>query len=133
MNLRTLLLGATLAIMFTVAAADSAQAQWGYAGFGYGTAYNGAWVNERLPFYSQYSPVYYGHPTARPYGYSPFAYTAFTPTPQATAAVSPRVIYNPYVETSPAPEAPRPQPLTIKNPYVVDAAPAPRIRPLPSP
>ena len=121
---KTLVWGA-VAVMATLLAAESAQAQYWYGnGFGPGTAYNGAWVNERLPFYTQYPPVYYGHPTARPYGYSPFAYTAMAATPQAT----PMNIVNPYVVEVNAPaaaaaEPPRPTPITIKNPYATETLP----------
>lgn len=82
-----------------------ARAQWGSMGYGFGyygnsftagTVVPPANLQDRVPYFSLYPPVYYSYPVPRPYGYSPFAYPGWTPTPHAEAA-EPRTIVNPYL------------------------------------
>ena len=51
----------------------------------------------RVPYYSLYPPVYYSHPVARPYGYSPFAYPPGTITPAVAPQVAAVEYINPFV------------------------------------
>lgn len=75
----------------------------------YGFAFPSANLQDRMPHFSLFPPVYYGYPMPRPYGYSPFAYPGFVETPQASFA-EPLTMANPFsVEGSraePAPKAP---------------------------
>lgn len=130
-----------------------ARAQWGSMGYGFGGFYGNGFtagtvvppanLQDRVPYFSLYPPVYYSYPVPRPYGYSPFAYPGWTPTPHVEA-VEPQTIVNPYIYNAPAkpvePKSPndapplRPSsqkqasasrkktagPLRIVNPYVGD-------------
>lgn len=130
-----------------------ARAQWGSMGYGFGGYFGNSFTagtvvppanfQDRVPFFSLFPPVYYSYPVPRPYGYSPFAYPGWTPTPHVEA-VEPETVVNPYIYTAPtAPTAPkspavappvRPSsqkhaavsrtkstgPLRIVNPYVGD-------------
>lgn len=104
-------------------------------GIGIGGLYNGlsSYSDYRVPYFAAHPPVYYSHPVARPYGFSPFAYPPHILTPEVTCAPAvPVTITNPYVpsSTKPAPEskasdetvsAPAAsQPLVIMNPYAMD-------------
>jgi hypothetical protein len=105
--------------------ADQAQAQFGVP-FMFGGYGSSIYANERVPFYALTPPVYYKHPVARSYGYSPFAYPLGSPTPNPVS-VSPQVVMSPFCGfAAPAPDegelADRPKPLMIKNPFVIDAA-----------
>jgi hypothetical protein len=145
-------------LLLTVAAAwmlsgVEVRAQFNVPGYGFG----GYWSNgftagtvvppvnlqDRVPYFSLYPPVYYSYPVPRPYGHSPFAYPGWTPTPHVEA-VEPQTVVNPYIYTAPAapvePKSPndapplRPSsqkqaaatrtkktgPLRIVNPYVGD-------------
>jgi len=83
--------------------ASDAQAQYGLGCGGYG-----AWdvgrlyrtLGDRVPYFAAYPPVYYSHPVARPYGYSPFAYPPGVRTPEVGPAVEPMELINPHVESS---------------------------------
>ena len=141
MNLRrTLLLAAVIG--GSNLAAGRADAQCGYGGgYGYwdiGRLYSV--LADRVPYYAAFPPVYYSHPVARTYGYSPFAYPPGVMTPEIETAV-PLSIVNPHfkggAETGTA-EADAAgsgdvvdqttgvnraaEPLVILNPYVVPAA-----------
>jgi hypothetical protein len=54
---------------------------FGFGGFGCGFGCEGLYGctlggnDERIPFYALYPPVYYSHIVARPYGWTPFAYS----------------------------------------------------------
>jgi len=57
------------------------------------------------PYFSIYSPVYYGARFQRPYGDSPYAsypllgqVPGYTPVPKESYAVPPRAVANPYSE-----------------------------------
>ena len=100
--------------------AESAQAQYwgGYGGFGgYGFAPN--FIQDRIPHFAAYPPVYYSTPIARSYGHSPFPYpsTYWRGSRSWGKAIGNRfVIGGPEllatVEVPPSP------PVIIKNPFV---------------
>lgn len=146
MNLRRALLLGVLALI--AAGAGRAQAQCGYGAAGYGS---GAWdvgrlygvLQQNVPHFAAFPPVYYSVPVPRTYGYSPFAYPPGTMTPEVVESAEPLSVVNPYFsgasETStaaepaaqapadrttmaPATRAARPQ--TIVNPYVERATPS---------
>lgn len=116
-------------------------AGYGYGlgyGLGVGGLYNGLSANSdyRVPYFAAHPPVYYSHPVARPYGFSPFAYPPHILTPEMSCAPSaPVTITNPYVPSSakPAAEAEakpadetvsapaQPEPLVIMNPFAIDS------------
>ena len=117
--------------------APAAYAQYGLGGFGLGGGISSGWgvgyynygggAYQRPPYYALYPPVYYSHPVARPYGYSPFAYPpgVMTPeVPQSQIEASP-VIYNPYVrpksEPKPSPDKAASRSRTYLNPFVQQA------------
>lgn len=117
-------------------AAEHCQAQFG--GFGgpylYGAGY-GLFVYERLPQYSLFPPVYYKHPTPRPYGYSPYAYPPGFTTPDVGAKSHGTVVINHYVPQSSSANEPadrQQEPLVINNPYVKAKAQASAPRPAPA-
>lgn len=121
----------------------SVDAFWGNgAGIGIGGLYRSLDypTERRVPYFAAHPPVYYSQPVPRTYGYSPFAYTPDTRTPDVVPAMRPVEILNPYVQPSssnaPATRAPKTRstkgrtisdskpvveptgPLTIINPYV---------------
>ena len=74
---------------------------YGYSGSLYGLG--------RLPvppYYAIHPPVYYSLPQARPYGYSPFAYSGNYQPPAEPAR---RLVRNPFIEDAPLPEPAQPQ------------------------
>lgn len=79
------------------------------------------------PYFSLHPPVYYSHPVARTYGYSPYAYPPQTKTPELSAP-APKVIQNQFVP--PLKEATKKVvkgrvaaiPVRIINPFVTDGA-----------
>jgi hypothetical protein len=82
--------------------ASQASAQIGIGPGAYGMGfynYNNSLSDSyyRVPYYSLYPPVYYSHPVARPYGYSPFAYPPGTITPAVAPQVAAVEYINPYV------------------------------------
>ncbi len=90
------------------AVADTAEAQTWFGFNGMNTGYPGysVYVQNQLPYFSQHPPVYYSYPVARPYGYSPYAYPGWTPTPQPDPVkFAPRIVVNPYI-VEPLPEPP---------------------------
>lgn len=140
MNLRRFLLAAAMVVSLG-ASADRASAQCG-AGIGFG-GWGGYWgvgdlyrvLADNVPYYAAFPPVYYSHPVARTYGYSPFAYPPGVMTPEVECA--PLAIENPYfqgsveVSAEDAEKAPvnrttevaKPAgPLMVVNPYVVESA-----------
>jgi hypothetical protein len=80
--------------------ASQASAQIGIGPGAYGLGfynyndYNGYY---RVPYYALYPPVYYSHPVARPYGFSPFAYPPGTITPAVAPQVAAVEYVNPFV------------------------------------
>ncbi len=77
---------------------------------------------DRIPYFSQFPPVYYSRFVPRPYGYSPYAYPPGYVTP-ARSPIIQTVIDNPYASFASAPAkvvepAEPPKPLLIKNPFV---------------
>ncbi|MEQ8849630.1 hypothetical protein [Botrimarina sp.] len=103
--MRTLLLVAVA----TLGAAGSADAYWWTgAGIGIGDLYRSLDypTERRVPYFAAHPPVYYSVPVPRTYGYSPFAYTPDTRTPDVEGApCGPVEIINPYVPSSTAPAA----------------------------
>ncbi len=118
MLMRSLLLLAVsgLAAVWTV---DNAEAAGPYGFRGYGLPYS-VYSTESIPYYWQYSPVYYSMPVPRPYGYSPYGYPPGVLTPEPTP--QPEMTVNPYVPQTEEASAPQPrtarQPLRVDNPYV---------------
>ncbi len=111
--------------------ASSAFAQNGLGGFGaggYGLGFfnygSGLYdMNNHIPFYALYPPVYYSYPVSRPYGYSPFAYPPGVPTPERAPAAAQYM--NPYVPQKPEPKPAVERtagPRTYLNPFVQQAA-----------
>ncbi len=83
----------------------------GIGGFGYGGAapysifgggaFNGgqSYINGQIPippYFALHPPVYYSAPVPRSYGYSPYAYPGYAPTPPAPVLVEPEVVENQY-------------------------------------
>jgi len=148
MNLRRALLVGVFALV--AAGAGRAQAQCGYGAGGYGYGF-GAWdvgrlysvLEQNVPHFAAFPPVYYSMPVPRTYGYSPFAYPPGVMTPEVVESAEPLSVVNPYFsgasEASTASEgaaqapadrttmapARRPAgPLLIVNPYVERATPS---------
>lgn len=120
---------------------------WQGAGVGIGGLYRSLDypTERRVPYFAAHPPVYYSRPVPRTYGYSPFAYTPDTRTPDVVPAAQPVEIINPYVPSSAkssSPQASTPQqrkpkasgrtisdsaereatgPLMIINPFVVSS------------
>jgi hypothetical protein len=111
-----------LAVTLLVAvAASEARAGWPLGTFGYGSYYApGMYASDtRVPYFALHPPVYYSYPVPRPYGYSPWAYPGWTPTPHVQAA-EPDVLVNPYFIEEPksgvAPQSPTPAAPTPARP-----------------
>jgi hypothetical protein len=102
MNLRRALLVGVFAL--AAAGADRAQAQCGYGGGGYGYGWGGAWdvgrlygvLQQNVPHFAAFPPVYYSVPVPRTYGYSPFAYPPGVMTPEVVESAEPLAVENPY-------------------------------------
>jgi hypothetical protein len=76
-------------------------------GQAYGFSYPGQNLQDRMPHFALFPPVYYSMPVPRTYGYSPFAYPGFVQTPNVSIAIAPQVITNPYVEPAPSKAVPK--------------------------
>ena len=109
------------ALVHLFGSADSAQAQYwggGYAGFnGYG-GYYPFYIQDRIPYFAANPPVYYGLPTARSYGHSPYPYPAVRwPLPPTHAMI----VSNRFAVGAPqvlsAVEVTAVQPVIIQNPF----------------
>jgi len=143
--MRYTLLLAALATSGILSSSSANAYWWTGAGVGIGEVYRSLDypTERRVPYFAAHPPVYYSTPVPRTYGYSPFAYTPDTRTPEvAGGCVQPVEIINPYVpsstteESAPAnkttsktirnrtishgeaPAAEPTGPLTIMNPYV---------------
>ena len=111
-------------------ATTEAQAQCG-ASYGhgfYGGYLSGGYVGIGIPHFAKHPPVYYSHPVARPYGWSPYAYPPGVQTPVPTVKPAAAMIVNPYVKpraeankpkAKTASDVSRPGPVMITNPFVV--------------
>lgn len=62
---------------------------WGYQGYGYAN-------RKTIPYFALHPPVYYSHPVARPYGYSPFALPPGMQPAELKAASKPEMLINPH-------------------------------------
>jgi hypothetical protein len=140
MTVRRILLLAVLAVA-SAASAGRAQAQCGtygggYGGWGWGYDIGRLYgvLEQNVPHFAAFPPVYYSYPVPRTYGYSPFAYPPGVMTPEVEM-VEPLAITNPYfqgaspvesAEVKPKADqttaAPAPKPRLIVNPYVEQPA-----------
>jgi len=120
MKLPIFALGICAAIAALICSSPAAQAGDCH-GYGWGTY--SVYVQDQIPYFAQHPPVYYSHPVARPYGYSPYAYppSVMTPEPPPEAAM----IINPYVPRPVSKPAAAPDeaktalaPLRLANPFV---------------
>ena len=117
---------------------SSAQYGFGYGWNPYGGFYNSPfsspYATGRIPtppYFAIHPPVYYSHPVARPYGYSPFPYPGFVTTPELEAVAEPAIIENPYIQGTGSTPVDNPTPVNtdddvaghgpqeIVNPFVV--------------
>lgn len=110
--IRSLSIAAVLVVAGALAAPSEAHAQWGWMGY---NGYNGVGVysiydQDRLPYFALHPPVYYSKPVPRTFGYSPFAYPGWVPTPALPQAYEPVTVVNPYVNEAPAAAQPAPTP-----------------------
>jgi hypothetical protein len=96
---------------------------YGFGYFNYGSGLNS--MNQSIPFYALYPPVYYSYPVARPYGYSPFAYPPGVATPETPPAAAQYL--NPYVPQKAEPKGVSERiagPRVYVNPFVKQASTA---------
>jgi len=131
-----------LVLAFSVVETKDVQAQCGIQGGGYGYGYGFdvgrlySVLEQNVPYYAAFPPVYYSAPVPRTYGYSPFAYPPGTRTPDLPSpTIAAKEILNPYVPVSTISEEDkaasekskadqvtrsdgRPGPLAIANPFV---------------
>ncbi|HQU45732.1 MAG TPA: hypothetical protein PK867_23160, partial [Pirellulales bacterium] len=115
-----------LALVVWAAVGTVAEAQVGGTPFalGYGFSGNGLYGmmnSQPPPYYAVFPPVYYSHPVARPYGYSPFAYPPGYITP-SVGPVPPKEVANPYVpreRKASTTDRTAAAPKVFVNPYVV--------------
>ena len=136
MKQSAMILLAVAAVCVISASAPACDGIYGNS-YGYGYLYRN--LDQKIPYFAAYPPVYYSQPVARSYGYSPFAYPPGTRTPEIVSEpIEPETIINPYVE-QPAKDAgtqknstkdkdkvtstPQPTPLVIMNPFVESSAP----------
>lgn len=97
------------AVLVFLGAGEVSQAQVMDPAYGFPFGYTlGAqyWLRNRLPappYFSVYSPVYYGKRYARPYGDSPYAsfpllgqVPGYVPVPAGNSAATSRIISNPH-------------------------------------
>ena len=143
MKKTTILLAAMLLAMLLVfAATENADAQYGHWGSGIPTyPYGGGFFASPYslgqvptpPYFALHPPVYYSHPVARSYGYSPYAYPGTTMTPEVyeSSGPAPEVIMNPYVEPTSSQQhtnededlkTAQVKPTVIINPYATASA-----------
>jgi len=73
------------------------------------------------PYFALHPPVYYDMPVPRSYGYGPWAYPPYVPTPEIVEPV-PEIIQNKFVPKPVNQESKAPKmasaPKLIRNPYV---------------
>jgi len=108
-------------------AGSSAKAQYfgggGFGGYGFGSGipYN-VYVQDSMPYFAMYPPVYYSHPVPRPYGFSPFAYPPGMATPNGVVLYSSTVMPNRQARYRVKPQTTvgktAAAPLVIENPFV---------------
>lgn len=110
--IRRLSIAAFLVVAGALVSPSEAHAQWGWMGY---NGYNGVGVysiydQDRLPYFALHPPVYYSKPVPRTFGYSPFAYPGWVPTPALPQSYEPVTIVNPYVNEAPAADQSAPTP-----------------------
>jgi hypothetical protein len=98
-------------LVFAVTVAAEARAYWPLGSFGYGSYYAPGMyaADTRVPYFALHPPVYYSYPVPRPYGYSPWAYPGWVPTPHVEA-LEPQTLVNPYYLDAPGSGAPSSSP-----------------------
>lgn len=113
---------------------------YGARGFGVSGSLYGLGYVPVPPYFAVHPPVYYTYPVGRTYGYSPFAYSGDTPTPEV-APPKPQEILNPHVKPDAKSDAkpdelPKKKtaagttgkvtaaPLVVRNPFVLSDSPA---------
>ena len=115
-----LLLGVTLC----VGLGWTSQVWAGWPNYGYPYIQRYQHTDRRIPYFAQHPPVYYSHPVARPYGYSPYAYL---PPILTTQPAEPLTITNPHFQPKAKSEKTKqrvarkkhaPTPLVVLNPFV---------------
>lgn len=144
--MRNLTLFAALLSACLFTPATEAQAYgWGNGfGWGVGGLYRSLDfpTERRVPYFAAHPPVYYSVPVPRTYGYSPFAYSPLTRTPDVVQPAKPVEVVNPHVSSSVRSQAEKlnkqkrtrrtktissvetaaPGPLTIENPFFKPSA-----------
>jgi hypothetical protein len=106
-----------LGLVLVALGSVSASADCGY-GYGYGMFGGRVYVQDQLPFYAEFPPVYYSYPVPRTYGYSPFAYPPGVRTPEVEVrSVEPQVTFNPFVPRGEKSAPVDVSPLRIRNPF----------------
>ena len=82
------------------------------------------YVDQPIPYFAQFPPVYYSHPVPRPYGWSPYAYPPDVRTPEPKARPAAVQVINPYVkprgDEKEAPLKSASAPRVIVNPFVAE-------------
>jgi len=111
--IRRLSIAALLLVAGALLSPSEAHAQWGWMGYNGYNGYNGVGVysiydQDRLPYFALHPPVYYSKPVPRTFGYSPFAYPGWVPTPALPQSYEPVTVVNPYVDQAPAADQPAP-------------------------
>lgn len=101
-------------------AANAQPPCWGMPGFQawYGNLPRSVYTSDPVPYFALHPPVYYSHPVARPYGYSPFANPPGTRTPEV--GPPPLIVANRWIpQPAAVPSCARAaEPLVVRNPYV---------------
>ena len=132
MNRITLVMLLALAVCFTFVDVTPASAQVGCNGGGWSDSayfgfYNRRWIDvgQMPPYFSQFPPVYYSVPIARPYGWSPFALRPQDFDRLPTVEIEPKMVMNPFVkqkdtagDSTDQKTAAVPKPKMIINPFV---------------
>ena len=116
------LLGVTVCV--GLGCTSQAWAGWPNSGYSYPYIHGYQHTDRRIPYFAEHPPVYYSHPVARPYGYSPYAYL---PPIMTIQPAEPLTITNPHFQPKAKSEKTKrrvarkkrvPTPLVVLNPYV---------------
>lgn len=94
---KSCLLLAVLGLVATFSSTANAQRGHGFRAAPYWGSHG--YANRRtLPYFALHPPVYYSHPVARPYGYSPFALPPGMMPAEFKAPSQPEEIINPHYQ-----------------------------------